>query len=1005
MGFHLTAFLGGAAIMALEILGFRLLPPYFGYSMAVWGCLLGVVMVALAGGYYLGGRLADRRPHPAALYPLILVAAGYTLLLLVAAPAILRAAARLALVPGALLATTLLFAVPMTALSTISPFLTRLLAARGAVGSAAGGVYAVSTAGSIVGTLLTSFYLIPVAGTRVTLGAIVGALAGLGALGLVASRRWAAGAVPAGSGAVPAPRPGPAPAPPSPGAVAPTAASRPAMPDLRRAPLWIAGLALAAGVVAAGFSPPARFALMGRDLARWVERFGQGQEEAVVRVEAGAGRVPFILPGPADPWAGSVPHRIRVEFTGLREDALLLLEVPEAHAERSPRLTVAVNGRDVARIRVRRGTGVHPLERGGGPPREYVVRIPASAFEAAGPQTLTLANREGAWLMLSGVSLLAASSTFSAAHYLDLSPPPRSALPLFAIGLVALWATDPRRAREKLAPLAVVGAGLGLLGFLALGAQPPVAHWHVLLVTHRGLWLLLVLSFVVPLLPGLGRLCETRALTVVAFVTGAVGMMLEMAGFRLLSPFFGYSSYVWGALLAVVMAALALGYFLGGWLADRRPQPPVLSRILLLTALLALAIPYVYAPVIRLTAGLPLVWGALLAAFVFLFLPMAGLGMAAPFVIRLLAASDAVGLTTGRIYAISTVGSLVGTFASAFVLITTLGPQETWVAGSLVLLLVLLAQGIARGPMTGAHWLGVLLVFTQPLVPEFSVASLKGGMRIYESESEYSHLEVIEVGKTVQLVPQLRFVHTIYDEERAFEPIISYGLLPSFLVPEPEGLLHLGMGGGTLARVYLRAHPGIRVDGVDIDPEVIRLGRRFLGLADDPRLRIVIEDARAYVRTTSRVYDVVVWDLFQGGVFVPHYALTREFFEETRDRVTERGVFALFIARPSAFESPDHYQRYERLFKSVGNTLAAVFPTVVAYPVTKIGYYFVATRQPTALETVRARLEAVEIPELREPLRAALRGLVEYRPDPAFPILTDDLAPVDQLIYDAFFRG
>lgn len=90
--------------------------------------------------------------------------------------------------------------------------------------------------------------------------------------------------------------------------------------------------------------------------------------------------------------------------------------------------------------------------------------------------------------------------------------------------------------------------------------------------------------------------------------------------------------------------------------------------------------------------------------------------------------------------------------------------------------------------------------------------------------------------------------------------------------------------------------------------------------------------------------------------------------------------------------------------KSVGNTLAAVYPSVFAYPVTKIGYYFVATREPVPLETVRARLEAVAIPELKEPLRAALRGLIEYRSDPGFPVLTDDLAPVDQLIYDAFFR-
>lgn len=1000
MGLYLTSFLSGAAIMGLEILGFRLLPPYFGYSIAVWGCLLGIVMVALAAGYYLGGVLADRRPDPALLYLLILVAAGHTLLLRFAAPAMLGFAAGFGLVPGSLLASLLLFGVPMTALSTVSPFVIRLVAGPDAVGGAAGRVYGVSTVGSIAGTLLTSFYLIPGAGTHATLTGWFFVLTLVGGLGLAAFRRREPIPAPSRSAAGRAGAAGPRPEP-----VAPTIEARgvPAPPR----PVWlqVAALSLAAGLVASGFSPPVRVELIGRDHARWVERFTRGQVEAVVRVGGGEARVPYILPGPADEWAGGGPHRIRIEYAGPAEASLLLLEVPDTHAEQPPLLTVSANGREVGRVRVRRGIGLHLLHRTDGPALEFVVPIPAAALDPSGRQTLTITNGEGAWVKLSAVRLLAASPTFSAAHYLDPSPPPRWGLVLLAVGLLALLGADRRPLREKLAALLVLSAGLALLAFLEAAAHPLAADWHVVLVTHRGVWLLLGLSFVLPLVPWLPSLPRPRLLTAAAFLTGAVGMILELVGFRLLSPFFGYSSYVWGSLLGVVMAALALGYFLGGWLADRRPTLGTLYQSLVATAVVILAAPYAYPYVIRLTANLPLVSGSLLAAFLLLFLPMVGLGLVAPLVIRILAASGGVGRAAGRIYAISTVGSLAGTFASAFFLVTTLGPEESWVAAGLLVLLLLSAHGVGRGAVAGAHWLGALLVFTQPFVPEMSVASLKGGMRIYEAESEYSHLEVIEVGKTVQLVPQLRFVHTIYDEERAFEPIISYGLLPSFVAPEPRTLLHLGMGGGTLARVYLQAHPEIRVDGVDIDEETIRLGKRFLGLRDDPRLRIVIQDARAFLLTArDRRYDVVVWDLFQGGVFVPHYALTREFFEEGRDRLTPRGVWALFIARPVSLDSPDRRVRYERLFKSVGNTLAAVYPSVFAYPVTKIGYYFVATREPVPLETVRARLEAVAIPELKEPLRAALRGLIEYRSDPGFPVLTDDLAPVDQLIYDAFFR-
>jgi MFS family permease len=198
MGLYLTAFLCGAAIMLLEMLGFRLLPPYFGYSIAVWGALLGVVMVALAAGYYAGGSLADRHPRLRTLYLLILAAAGYALLLLFAYPAILGYSARFDLVPGALFASLLLFGVPMGALSTVSPFVIRLLAREQGVGRVAGSVYAVSTLGSIAGTFLTAFYLVPLIGTRATLLVGVISLALVGGLGILASavprKAWRASA-------------------------------------------------------------------------------------------------------------------------------------------------------------------------------------------------------------------------------------------------------------------------------------------------------------------------------------------------------------------------------------------------------------------------------------------------------------------------------------------------------------------------------------------------------------------------------------------------------------------------------------------------------------------------------------------------------------------------------------------------------------------------------------------------------------------------------------------
>lgn len=187
MVLYLTSFLCGTTIMVLEIVGFRLLPPSFGSSIQVWGSFLGVVMVALSAGYYGGGVMADRWPRAPVLYLLVLIAAAYDLMVLVTYPAITEFSTRFELIPGSLLAGLLLFAIPMATLAAVSPFITRLLAREGAVGSVAGTVYAVSTLGSIAGTFLTSFYLIPTIGIRASFTVSFATLCFVAGLGLVTS--------------------------------------------------------------------------------------------------------------------------------------------------------------------------------------------------------------------------------------------------------------------------------------------------------------------------------------------------------------------------------------------------------------------------------------------------------------------------------------------------------------------------------------------------------------------------------------------------------------------------------------------------------------------------------------------------------------------------------------------------------------------------------------------------------------------------------------------------
>ncbi|MEP6820460.1 MAG: fused MFS/spermidine synthase [bacterium] len=186
-----TPMTSGAVIMALELTAFRLYAPYFGYSIYVWGSMISVVMAALAAGYALGGRIADRSRTDLPLYGIILASALYQLVIIFTMRLLLSRLAQDGDVTGPLLATLLIFALPMTALATVAPFVIRLLARAGHVGSTAGKIYSLSTVGSIGGTLATSFFLIPRLGTQMTMmiACVVSAVVGL--TGLVAQRRAA----------------------------------------------------------------------------------------------------------------------------------------------------------------------------------------------------------------------------------------------------------------------------------------------------------------------------------------------------------------------------------------------------------------------------------------------------------------------------------------------------------------------------------------------------------------------------------------------------------------------------------------------------------------------------------------------------------------------------------------------------------------------------------------------------------------------------------------------
>lgn len=183
-----TAAVTGAVVMALEIVSFRLYAPYFGNSIYVWGSMISVVMLALSVGYALGGRLADRSRTDLSLYAIILFSGFYQLPILLTNRAFLPLLVKYGEFGGPVLATLIIFAPPMTGLAAVGPFVVRLLARSGHIGSTAGRVYALSTVGGIAGVLGTTFFLVPQMGTQATLRILCATSAVVGVAGLAARR-------------------------------------------------------------------------------------------------------------------------------------------------------------------------------------------------------------------------------------------------------------------------------------------------------------------------------------------------------------------------------------------------------------------------------------------------------------------------------------------------------------------------------------------------------------------------------------------------------------------------------------------------------------------------------------------------------------------------------------------------------------------------------------------------------------------------------------------------
>jgi spermidine synthase len=467
------------------------------------------------------------------------------------------------------------------------------------------------------------------------------------------------------------------------------------------------------------------------------------------------------------------------------------------------------------------------------------------------------------------------------------------------------------------------------------------------------------------------------ALTGVVFAAGAGSLATEIAASRLLAPYFGNSTIVWANVIGLILASLSLGYWLGGRLADRRPSPRTLGAVVVAAACLIAVIPFVARPLLdlsvegldRVSAGAAI--GSFFGVLILFVPPVVLLGMVAPFAIRL-ALTDVVtaGAVSGRLYAVSTVGSLLGTFLSALVLIPAIGTQRTLLAAAALI-------GAGGAVLLGRRWLVLAAGLAALLLIPPGAVKAQAGL-LYEDESRYQFIQVVEQDGVRRLyLDEGLATHSVWRRDE----VLTGGVWDTYLavatlVPRLERVAMLGNAAGTAARAFAQYYPGVKLDGVELDPAVSAAGRRFFEMGQTPGLDVHDVDARAYLRRTDRRYDLIIVDAYRPP-YVPFYLATREFFELVRDHLNPRGIVALNVAT-----TPDDH----RLAESIGGTLASLLPARAWQPL-KFNQIVIGQKPPLQAPTSTG---SGELAPLTNDLAQHIRP-VQASDDP----WTDDRAPVE----------
>lgn len=503
-----------------------------------------------------------------------------------------------------------------------------------------------------------------------------------------------------------------------------------------------------------------------------------------------------------------------------------------------------------------------------------------------------------------------------------------------------------------------------------------------------------------------------RFLQVAVFSAGMTTLAVELTASRLLGSIFGTSNFVWASIIGLILLYLTAGYFIGGRWADRSPHAETFYTIIAWGAFTSGIVPIFARPVLRFAADAfdHLQIGVLLGSFVGVLIlfcvPVTLLGTISPFAIRLsIDDPEHAGRISGRIYAISTIGSFVGTFLPVLLFIPIVGTAKTFLIFSVYLLLIAyigLWQVGGWRLVLKWSWMLVLLAIAAAIGLTGTIKQSEG--QIYETESAYNYIQVLERGDHRYLrLNDGQGIHSTYHPTLiAFDGPWMQFLAAPFFNPEydPESVRSMaivGLAAGTTARQATEVFGPILIDGFEIDGRIIQVGQEFFDM-NQTNLNAIAVDGRWGLAHSENQYDIIAIDAYRPP-YIPWHLTTQEFFKIAREHMTEQGVLVVNVGR-----APDD----RRLIDAIVGTIETLFPSIHMMDVPgSLNTIVYASLQPTRMDDlVENYFRLSERGDVHPVLLRSIQIAIENRVETpkGSMVLTDDRAPIEWIVNNMVFN-